>query len=714
MLLLKVFAMIINFILGIGSFFIGYPSIGIYLLFLLAYQFYIYMSLKNLRKLSYFNRRSKILAMIFHLILLTIIARAVNVQLINGNFFEGMLREQITADTIKKGQRGIIFDSNNKKLAFNYYVYNLVVDPTQISGNSLAINFLKKICYEKLIEVDLDNIFKNIDNASLKENRYKVISKKISEENKNKIQEISKFFGMTHKEIFFERIIERKYFRANIYQNLVGNIGFQPNKSGYQKVGVFGIEKIYERYLNGKILKVQGSFTKKREIALPTSDDRIDSSLDGKNVYLTIDDDIEYILNAEIEKQFIGKKAEEAYGLVMNPNTGEIFGTAYFSKNNKELRNPIFQNQLEPGSVFKPMIVGAALEENFIRTDSKFDIGNGELTLHGYTINEASRTTKGILTVREILEKSSNIGMVKIGDNFSDEKFDEWLMKYGFYEKTGVDFTSELKPYSVSYKKWDRLKKANMPFGQGIAVTPIQIATAFSSVINGGILFKPYIVAKIENQNGTVIRRNTPIVRGKTVSPETSKLMRKMLKDVVMLGGGKRAKVLGHDIGGKTGTAQISSPKVGYLQNEYLSSFLGFFPVDKPQYVVLVMFYKPQEKNQEAMYGGAVSAPVFASIASQIVERKSLESQNIKVLSKILVEKDVAKQNFVNQLQGRATMINLKGMSSRQVLGIFKNTRFNIEIIGNGTTVISQEPEVGKNLDNIDNIKIDLGEAKVK
>ena len=506
---------------------------------------------------------------------------------------------------------------------------------------------------------------------------------------------------MTLNEVQFDRSIKRTYYKRDLYDNLIGFIGYTQN-SNSEKVGVFGLEKEYEKYLKEISIKRQNIYTKNRKIKLPFSQESIKTNLDGKNIHTTIDNDIQFILNEEVRKKFISSGSEEAYGVIMDPNTGKVLATTYHTiYKNKALRNPIFQNQMEPGSIFKPIIVASALDANLITRASKFDIGEGRIKKYNHTIREASRSTRGILSTDEVLTKSSNVGMVMIGDKFTNQEFEEYLKRFGFYDKTGIDFPGELKPYTTPYKRWDGLKKSTMSFGQGIVVTPIQMITAFSSLINGGILYKPYLVDKITDEEGVVIRRNLPTPVRQTISKELSKDMREILEKTVTEGTVKKGRVEGYRVGGKSGTAQLST-KGGYLKENYLSSVIGFFPVDKPKYTILVMFLKPKGETIFEKFGGATAAPVFGDIVRRISKSKNILSENISSFSKV--------ENFESPIKNETidvVMPDLTGFSPKEVVYIFKDTNIEVKIKGVGL-VKEQYPKAGTPLENIKEIKIVL------
>ncbi|MGL5122844.1 MAG: penicillin-binding transpeptidase domain-containing protein [Fusobacteriaceae bacterium] len=709
LLLIKLILILLNGAISIYFFTEKSYSLGVFFTLTILYQIYVYASIKNLGKISYFNKRVKISSIILNFFLLVILSRAVNIQIFNGDYYEKLAHDQVSSDLIKKGKRGTIYDSTGKKLAFNSYVYNIIVDPVRICNEENAMEILKIMEKRKIISGKIKLLEKEINKLASRGNRYKVIEKKIDENKKNEIEILINEKKIKNNSIFFEKIIERKYYRKKIYENLVGNIGYSPNKMGIQKYGIYGIEKTYEGYLREKILKTKDEFTKKREMRLPTSNDKFEKTLNGKNIYLTIDDEVNYILNSEVEKQFKKTKAESAYGIIMNPQNGKILGTAYFSKDKRPLRNPIFQDQFEPGSTFKPIIVASALEKKIIRKNDKFDVGNGTIRKYNHTIKESTRSTKGILTIEEIIKKSSNVGMVLISDKFSDEEFEDTLKEFGLYEKTGVDFSSELKPYAQEHKKWDKLKKNTMSFGQGIVLTPIQLITAFSAVINGGTLYRPHIVDRVEDQDGIVIRRNLAKEIRKVMAPEISDTLKEILENNVLEGSGKRAMVNGYRVGGKTGTAQIIDPKGGYIKNQYLASFIGFLPVEKPEYTVLLMFLKPQGETIYTRFGSSVGAPVFSEIVSRITRNKNMLSRNINKLSSSEVKKENKVSKIFPQAEiGEEIMPNLIGLNTREVLSIFSKTRYKIEFQGKGL-VIEQYPKEGTELLDIETLIVKLG-----
>ena len=697
----KFIILLLNFI-GIGiTIYYKIFILTILLILLFAYFIYIFMTGNARNTKNDFNKRALISYNIILLCFILIFFRLIQVQIFDKDFYLDKIRKQTITSNKNSGNRGSIFDSNGKSLAFNKNIYDLGIDPIRAYENPDIVKAIEEIIDKPFIKLNKKKFLTELKQANENEKKYKLISRNLSENERAEIDEILNKYKLNKREFIFDRNIERTYYKKDIYNDLIGLIGYTAN-SQHEKEGIFGIEKQYEEYLKEKTIFKEMPYAQNRRLRLPTSNDEIKINLNGRNVFMTIDNDLQFILNDEVKKKFISSNSEEAYGIIMDPNNGKILATAAFTRKKRALRNPIFQNQFEPGSTFKPIIVASALNEGLIKRSSKFDVKDGTIKKYRHTIRESSRSTKGILTTDEVLKKSSNVGMVLIGDTFSDETFEKYLKAFGLYDKTNVDFPAEIKPYTTPYRKWDKLKKSTMSFGQGIVVSPIQLATAFSAVINGGILYKPYLVEKITDENNIVIRRNLPTPIRQVISPEISANMREILESVVSEGTAKKGIVEGYRVGGKTGTAQLST-RGGYIKHEYLASFIGFFPADKPQYLVLVMFMKPQGETIFEKFGGATAAPVFGEIVRRITKNKNILSQNVAKISETTEIETLNRNTDILNVE----MPDLKGLSPKDIIYIFKDTNIDVKISGKGL-VDSQKPAPGTPLENIKQIEVIL------
>lgn len=682
---------------------------------LLIYVIFSLAVMKNWRKKELFGQRSSIMLIIILFFLIIYGLRLFTIQFILKFKYIDLMNKQLISVNKEVGQRGAIYDSNGKKLAFNKRLYTISINPSLLNDEKIHDDILKDITVIK--DSGIISLSENIEEELLemaKENvKYKRIARNIDDEQKKEIVDLianierEKVKGRAkyRSVLVFERSIDRKYYKSEEYEKLVGMVK-ETEDTNDEKLGISGLEKQYQNYLVERkrdITKLYG-LNKKNTLAL--SKETLFSDLNGKNIHLTIDTDLNFILNDEMKTQFKNVNAYEAYGLIMDPNSGKILAVAAFSKDKELLRNNIFQSQYEPGSIFKPLIVAAAMNEGFITPNTQFNIGDGRIVKSKKTIRESSRSTRGVITTREVVMKSSNVGMVLISDYFTDSLFEEYLKNFGLYDKTGVDFPNELKPYTLPYEEWDGLKKNNMAFGQGIAITPIQMITAFSAVVNGGTLYKPYLVEKITDGEGIVIRRNTPTVVRKVLSEKVSESMRSILADTVDKGTGKRARIEGYLVGGKTGTAQLSGGKSGYIRNEYLSSFIGFFPADKPKYIIMAMFMRPQAEIQSNRFGGVVAAPVVGNVIRRIIKEEEGFAKDIEKIN-VNKEAEEAQKSSLEAVNYEDVMPDLESMSPQEVLTIFKETDIDIEVVGTGL-VVEQKPAAGDSLKDVKKVKIIL------
>lgn len=699
----KILLLIINALLFFTALHFKNSFFAVSALVFFIYFLWLFHKWKKIKTTDNFKLKTLASTDIILFFILILGLRLIKIQIIDVDKYRKVVNEQIEGYYELKGKRGKILDRNGKELAYSLKTYNLYLDPKRIIKNPLSKKAIGEIFETFEINKNYNYFMKTVLKDGKNGRRYKNITKGLNENEKAKLDKILKKYKIYKNEIFIKENSVRKYYSTNNYQETIGRLGYS-NKSG-KYIGVFGLEKYYNSYLNEKKIIKKSIFAKNRKLILPMAKEEMNINLDGKSLFLTIDNDIQYILNDEMRKKFKETKSEEAYAIIINPNNGEILALSNLRKNMKVLRNGVFQNQLEPGSIFKPIVMSAALDDGFINKKSKFDIKDGKITKYNHTIKEASRSTKGVLTLKEILAKSSNVAMVMISDLFSNKKMEEYLINYGLYNKTNVDFPFEKKPYTTPSYKWDGLKKNTIAFGQGVAVTPIQMVTAFSAIVNGGTLYRPFLVRKIVDEDGVVIRRNVPKVTGHPISEETSAYMRELLENVVNNGGGKHAKLNGYRIGGKTGTAQISGGKSGYIKKDFLTSFVGVFPANKPEYVAFITFYKPEVEKK---YGGIVAAPVFKEVVKRITMKKEILSSQVEKIK-------INKKNFPSLIEQKKidiiSMPNLKGLTAREAIILFESKDIDFDIKGTGL-IEDFYPKEGTDLKDTKTIHLILGGKK--
>jgi cell division protein FtsI (penicillin-binding protein 3) len=342
----------------------------------------------------------------------------------------------------------------------------------------------------------------------------------------------------------------------------------------------------------------------------------------GNDIILTIDKNIQYIAEKELQAAISISKAKSGIAIVMEPATGKVLAMAVaplFNPNQykkyepKTWRNRAITDEFEPGSTFKTFLMASALEENIIKPKDIFFCENGSFRVANRVIHDTH--PHGWLNATKILKYSSNIGVSKIARHLGTELFYKHIRKFGFGEETGVTFPSEADGFiPLPYRIPEHTRSA-MAFGQGISVSALQLATAYSAIANGGLYMRPYFVEKVNHPNGMTIQKTNPQVLRRVVSERTARTVRNMLKTVVSKDGtGEKARTASYNVAGKTGTSQKIDKKLKtYSSQKLIASFAGFAPADDPAITVLVIIDEPEKM----MSGGAIAAPTFSRITSQ-------------------------------------------------------------------------------------------------
>jgi len=381
--------------------------------------------------------------------------------------------------------------------------------------------------------------------------------------------------------------------------------------------GVEGIERSMDGDLRGKPGKrVTQRDAKGREIkafeikSLPV--------VDGNRVVLTIDQHLQYLTEKALEGAFKQWKAKGAWAIVMDPKTGEILAMAnqpgfdpnhYANVGADAKRNRAITDMYEPGSVFKIVAASGALNEGAVTPETVINCENGKWNYGFKVLHDVH--PYGMLPMMEVIVKSSNIGAVKIGLKMGSQKFQNYVKGFGFGTYTGIDIAGEAPGFTRPLAQWSKTSPYNIPMGQEVMVTALQMVTAISVIANGGYLVKPYIVSRVQDAAGVTLKEKKPLIKQRVIRPETAATMRGILTQVVERGTGTKAKIPDVLVGGKTGTAQKILPGgKGYSHNAFMSSFIGFAPADNPRYAMVVVL----DEARPLYYGGTVAAPVFKEV----------------------------------------------------------------------------------------------------
>lgn len=459
---------------------------------------------------------------------------------------------------------------------------------------------------------------------------------------------------------------QRYYPQGSLAAHVVGI-------AGTDNQGLEGIEYFYEEILRGR----PGQQATERDAAqrsIPGGETQFVPPEPGHDVVLTIDTVIQYIAETRIQQAVISSKSERGLVLAMNPKTGEILANAiyptfdpnYYQEVSAERRrNVAVTDQYEPGSTFKFVTAAAALDLGITDYNRTFESGVA-WEVGGGKVRNLNGQSFGSLTFREAIERSDNITFAKLSVEMGPQSFHRYIQSFGFGRRLGVDFPGEIAGTVLSPNRTGAtLQWANTGFGQGIAVTPLQLLSAMSAVANGGSLMKPYFVKEILDAHGKLVQKSQPEVLDTPVDTETARAVSELLRSVVANGNGNRADIPGYHVAGKTGTAEV--PEGGAYGNDIIASFVGFAPVDDPALAIMVVLYKPKV---ESAYGGVLAAPVFKEIMEESLEylgikrreevrrRSSLTSvPNVINLSRQEAQARLAQDGLFWTMEGEGTLV---------------------------------------------------------
>ncbi len=520
---------------------------------------------------------------------------------------------------------------------------------------------------------------------------------------------------------------ESKRFYPN-YEVAAHVLGF----TGIDPEGLEGIERRYDTTLLGNTGYMM---TERDALGRDVSQHSavVRDASPGKGLILTLDKNIQYLVEKELAKAVQESDAKGGIAIVEEPATGKILAMANYPTFNpnaynhyplSQLRNRSVADSFEPGSTFKIFLMSAAIEEKVVRPQDQFYCENGKYQFGGRTIRDDH--PEGRISVAEILKYSSNIGSAKIGLKMGENRYYRYLRAFGFGEKTGIDLPGETSGDLRPVSRWYGSDLATIAFGQGVSVSAIQLVTAVSAVANGGLLMKPYLVERIVDDTGRELQDFQPQVVRRVISPETASTVARMMEGVVGAGGtGTRAAVEGFRVAGKTGTAQKVDPVTKtYSPTKRTASFIGFVPADRPLLTILVVVDEPRTSP----YGGVVAAPAFREIAyNTLCYLKSIGSGQPASKKSVLevkaapspvparVARQTAKQTDPAAGEGGSIdvagagtiMPDFRGMSMRRVLQVMEKRQINIQLRGSGR-VIEQYPQPGQLIRGSDEIWVRL------
>lgn len=409
----------------------------------------------------------------------------------------------------------------------------------------------------------------------------------------------------------------RTYPEGSLAAHVIGYVGFNDAR----RVGRYGVEGYFDSILRGDLGFLSGERDASGRI-IGVAANEFRAAQDGSDVVLTVDRVVQSFAEQELQKGVERYRAERGSMLVMNPKTGAILAMAtyptfdpnvYFAVRDAKVQtNPVVSDSFEPGSILKPVIMAGAINDSLITPETTM-VDNGPVRVSKFTINTFDGKHHGVQTMTQILEKSNNIGMVWVAQQMGAERMYDYLRRFGFGERTGVELDGETQTSLKDPQKWNIATVATTGFGQGIAVTPIQALNAINAIANDGVLMQPHIVQNIKNSAGE--KATPPVAVRRVISSQTAEQVSAMMVSVIENGVATLARVPGYYLAGKTGTAQVADETGRYSQDKKIITFAGFGPVPDPQFSILIKLDNPYGLS----FASGTAAPMFRNIATKLL-----------------------------------------------------------------------------------------------
>jgi cell division protein FtsI (penicillin-binding protein 3) len=512
-------------------------------------------------------------------------------------------------------RRGIVFDREGRQLALNLELDSLYCEPDSMKLNKKS---LKKLA--SAMSKEPKAILAKIPDRG----KFSWIERKLDPDTAEKVRDLNiTGIGLMNE-------AKRVYPKGRLASHIIGSVGVDNQ-------ALEGVELYFDKYLKTR----GGKVFIERDAGGKTLSSGVDKEAKGNNIVLTIDEGLQGIVERELDKAMLHWRAAAVSAIMMDPYTGEILALANrpsYDPNNPgkakdfEKRNRAITDCYEPGSTFKIVAGIGALEENIVRPHTLFDVSRGSIEVGRKKIHDVHKY--GVLTFKEVIQKSSNVGTIMIGMRLGKERIYKYAKLLGIGEKTGIDLPGEVSGWIYPPERWSGTSLGAIPIGQEVAVTPLQILRTYSAIANGGFLVKPHVVSEIISPDGQLLFSFMDSEKKRIISSKTAGIFKEVLKSVVAGGTGEKAAVEGEEVAGKTGTAQMIDPKTKrYSKEKYVSSFVGFAPANNPRFALIVVVYEP--KGQ--IYGGVVASPVFRDIASQAFSYLNIPRKDIPHETTLLV-----------------------------------------------------------------------------
>src|SRR6266576_3439514 len=544
--------------------------------------------------------------------------RLVYLQLIKHDEYAGLAAEKHVYKQPIYAGRGLIADATGEVLARNVPVETVVADTSHLNKERLAEAVA---LLSRELNLEADELAEKLGS----DRRYVVLKRQVPQSAADALR--AKLRAQNLKGIYFEHDSGRIYPNGSMLCHVIGFTDFDHH-------GIQGVEASMDEYLRGQDgYRYIEHNRAGQELVLYRGQER--ASRNGYQVHLTIDLNLQNIVENELDTAMREYSPKKATIILMRPQTGEILAMANrpaFDLNRRseakpeQMKNRAICDMMEPGSTFKIVTAAAALNEHKFRLDSYIFCEKGVWNYGGTALHDHAAFTD--LSVKDILVKSSNIGAAKLAVSLGDQKFYEYIRRFGFGERTGIELPGEIPGLIRSPQSWSKISITHIPMGHEIGVTPLQMTAAMCAIANGGKLMTPRIVKSITTSDGKTVSSLSPIALRQVISPETASQIGTALRGVVSdRGTAEAAAVPGFVIAGKTGTAQQVDPHGGYQKGKDIVSFAGFLPADHPEFVGLLLLDDAKTSKPELNYGGLVAGPIFSRIADKAARYLDLAPQ---------------------------------------------------------------------------------------
>ncbi len=532
-------------------------------------------------------------------------------QIIEGKDLAVLATKQYNTDYEIPAERGKIYSQDNFPLVLNQPTFLLYTNPQQlkISSNELADKLKGPLKNE---ELKIDPLNKNLLWFPLAKNLKEGVKKEID--------------SLEIEGLAFEEYERRFYPESSMSAQLLGFVG--DDEQGQAK-GYFGLEGYYDSELRGKSGR---RFFEQDALGrpIPLKAESEEKSLAGSSLSLNLDRSLQFLVEKNLKKGIDKYQASSGLVLVMNPQNGAVLAMASFPNYSQEeyyrfpaelYRNPVISSAFEPGSIFKVIVMAMGIESGAVKPDTICPLCSGPIKIGEYTINTWNEKYYPNSSMTDVIIHSDNVGMVYVGEKIGLSRFYDFLQKFGLGEKTAIDLQGEILPPPRAKRDWGEIDLATATFGQGIAVTPIQMLSAVCAIANGGVLYQPQVVKKIIGDNRSV--SIDPVKKRQPISSQTAREVTAMMIEAVEKGEAKWARPKGYQIAGKTGTAQI--PIAGHYDPEKtIASFVGFAPADNPKFAMFVSLNEPKSSP----WGSETAAPLWFDIARDIFRLWGIPASN--------------------------------------------------------------------------------------